>query len=87
MGGDAKFRKVSDLANRCTRLLNLHLSPTSMARGDVCIVLKVAEASLTFLETVPNGVTLISGRYFPLGEKYYPFNEALRKIEQTWRTA
>jgi hypothetical protein len=84
--GDKRFASVLDPNTHRTRSLGLNLSPTSVSRNDVCIVLRFAVDFLTYLETKDPSKVSMTSRYYQLGQKHFTLGEAITAIESKWRT-
>lgn len=79
--GDPKFKECIDRQTKKTKLLGLHIIPTSVDRDDACIVLKTVIQSLLFLEEKSKRkLVYISDQHYCFRGKLKTINTIMQEI-------
>jgi hypothetical protein len=78
--GDPKFRRVTDVTTRTTKLLSINVFPTRICRTDAVVVLKTAVDFLEFLESKDRRYFHLSPQHVKFGGTWRSFTELVASL-------
>jgi hypothetical protein len=79
--GDRKYKRVINIDNRSTKVLNINLFPTRICRKDCIVVLKNTVEFLLFLEKQDRNYIYLSPQYVNYKGDYVNFVQIVNEVD------